>query len=385
MFEKTSQKLIAAVFVIFLSLPALASLVGVPARTINLRSLREFPDVGLSDWMRSSTYDEIGDYLLDHLRFRDVLVQLNGRIELYLFRESPNPEVLLGTDGWLYHRPSFESPCLSSYEPETIVATLRGLESKIVESNRRFLFTIGPDKPSIHPEHLGDLESDYACARAVGTELVTLVREGHAGGFLDLWDTFGTARANGSPRLFWPNDSHWNWRAATLVAERIVSALRPGLWEPEALRAGNRRHRGDLTRLMGVPSKVPTDYFRVDRERVEVDLVENPPGSPRTLQRFLARADRTDALIEGSVFMLHDSYLIASIPMLSQYFRESTFINWNQAEPLEALAIEMAQADIVIVEIAQRAAGFWLPRLEAPEFVARLDRSLETGEVEGGW
>lgn len=42
-------------------------------------------------------------YYNDHIPFRNTLIKMNSYLDYYVFHESPNQDVVVGKDGWLFY------------------------------------------------------------------------------------------------------------------------------------------------------------------------------------------------------------------------------------------------------------------------------------------
>ncbi len=104
--NKTRSKLIAAVFIVFISAAAVLY-VFTPKKSFSeteKRYLAEFPEFSFSSLVSGKFTAGFEEYLSDHAPFRNVLVSLNSYFELIKGNNGSNG-VYLGSDGWLIEKP----------------------------------------------------------------------------------------------------------------------------------------------------------------------------------------------------------------------------------------------------------------------------------------
>lgn len=104
--NKTRSKLIAAVFIVFISAAAVLY-VFTPKKSFSeteKRYLAEFPEFSFSSLVSGKFTAGFEEYLSDHAPFRNVLVSLNSYFELLKGNNGSNG-VYLGSDGWLIEKP----------------------------------------------------------------------------------------------------------------------------------------------------------------------------------------------------------------------------------------------------------------------------------------
>ena len=139
-----------------------------------------------------------------------------------------------------------------------ILSNLKRMSELARTRGVKLLIAVCPDKQTVYPEYLparmrpkpGTISRlDQFWAAAAGLEGVSLV---------DL--RIPLAKAKGQFDLYYPTDTHWNWRGAMVGYETIATALQAqdSTWEPVATRALPWRNGqpsiGDLTKLMGLPT-----------------------------------------------------------------------------------------------------------------------------------
>jgi hypothetical protein len=211
-------------------------------------------------------------YFNDHFGLRKLLVGSYRLAAVHGFRQSLNPSVVIGkSDGkqrWLYFDPVADNNGISfdsflgkrPYRPADlgkIAQQLRQLTAAVRATGAKLVILVAPDKQTIYPEYLpasrrrtpgvpSRLEQFWAMATSLPD--------------VPLVDMRGPLlREKATQQLYYPADTHWNWRAGALAYQAVAAALAaqdPG-FRPLPLgrlswQLGDPRN-GDLSQLMGMP------------------------------------------------------------------------------------------------------------------------------------
>lgn len=300
-------------------------------------------------------YNHIEDYGLDVMPMHAELVEADATADIGLWRESPNPDVGLGADGWLFLVKSWQDGCAPAAEAslvtERLVAVVRVLEA----SGRDTVLTVAPNKATAYPDYLGPLAEQAACLEPVRAR--TQAELALAGSdYIDLFAVVAEERdrvRTGS--LYYADDSHWKPTLTMTAASRLVDHFDPGLWNPMAVEASGETRTGDLTNLIGRPD--PTTHERLAIDRTGPDprrLDANDQFGPNDWQ-----SGTTDPVLEGQTLVLHDSFLAPAEPWLAAYLERSRFVDWTRVDELVAedevwLVDQLADADRVILQLVER-------------------------------
>lgn len=373
-----SKKLFAAGFVLFLFVPLLGRLLGVEPEPIENRPIAKRPALTTGGLLDTDFYQEATSYLVDTHPWRKGAVAAAAWLNLELFNDSPSPRVHVGREGWLFFDDALRMPCGNKTPLPELFEKLNRLQAVLAQSGRDFGFLITPNKSAIYPELMSfSVRRLESCSAQKRNELRSQLATAGPPGYVDIFDRLETAKAETKELFYFPNDSHLNSLGSTLQTSAIVSHLAPGLWQPTHLLAPQERtHIGDLTRLMGLPSGVPTQRYVVKRtgvrlvEEVETDLGGRPP-----LRRFRSAGKASDLIASPTLF-LHDSQLNLSIPMLRQYFADVSFIHWNRFDP-EIVADLMAESSLVLLQVVERGSyNRFTYQIGAPGFLDELESRL---------
>ncbi|NQV07008.1 hypothetical protein HQ535_10685, partial [bacterium] len=272
----------------------------------------------------------------------DVLVETPG--------EYPHPRVGLGTEGWVYLADEFTYPCENTV-PHDEIAANAALIVRIVEASGRTAFvTLAPGKDAIHPEHLGDLVGDAACAAERRSELRVAFAGSGIGGWINLW---GVLRRRAEVEdVYYPLDSHWTTLGGLLASKAIINRLEPGLFSWGTVRTREVMAGGAQGNLLGITERYPATIYRVKRGEVEQTDTAGSYGPNSYL------GSSPDGVIDVDLLVLHDSFGNTMEDALPTYVAESTWVHWGTvsmgADRLDRLAGYVADHEVLVIESSER-------------------------------
>ncbi len=302
----------------------------------------------------------------DHFALRSELVTGYGRLTKALFATSAEPDVIIGSDGWLYYaetvRDATGVQTLSDNAMKQIVRILEMVRSYCNSNKAKLILAVAPDKASIYPEHLparylhthqeNNLDRLYAALHHANITVCDL-----RGKLLD-------AKAQGSYQLYHKLDTHWNGDGAMAAYTGLMRTA--GLDDfgfADAARTVTQDFEGDLWKML-----MP------DEDNPDANAVYAVPQTYRTVGRFRSTDDMTIRTScadgTGSLLMFRDSFGRALIPLLSQRFASCTY---SRASAVPVSQIEQTPADFVIYEVVERNIPHLLmytPDMPAPEAAA---------------
>jgi hypothetical protein len=379
-----TKRLIAAGFGLYLFLPLFGRILGVEPHQIENRPLAPKPSFSAERLLDTDFYKSVTAYLVDTHPWRSVAVASAAWLNLEIFNDSPSPRVHVGRKNWLFFDDALRMPCGNQVPLKEILANLNHLATMIEESGRQFSFLITPNKSALYPEFMNaKVRSLESCSADKRAELRSLLGTAGPRGYVDMFDQLQKAKAETSDPLYFSNDSHLNSLGSFLQTGAIISYLRPDLWRgTSTLPPKKRPHIGDLTRLMGLPSAVPTDRYSLKRQGIRlVEEIKTELGGEPPLRRYRSAGQGLD-LVTAPTLFLHDSQLNISIPMLRQYFADVSFVHWNTFDP-EAIAPLVADSSLVVLQVVER--GFYNRmsyQIGARGFLDNLEHLLSETVVE---
>lgn len=382
--RRPGSKIIVGWFLALLVLPTAVWFVGKRAEPIENKPLAMRPSPSLSGLRDGSFFKDLDTFLQEHLPVRSDLVAGKAAVDSRVIGESPNPQVTMGADGWLYFTEDLKRDCSVTSPADVIVAQMGRFVDAVDATGRKAVAYIGPDKSSMVPQHLPDAVRD-TCTRQLSSE----IRGRLAGPVPDgVIDAFTTLDRDDVESLYWRRDSHWNPQGAVLVSAAVVDAVQPGLWDEAAVHVGaDTSHVTDLTQLMGLPEEESSPSVEV--RRPGVTTTELPTSDP-TVTRHFVSTTTGGALVPGKTVILHDSFGNIQVDQLAPYFEDVTFV-WMRAGVTESvksgdgrwsvtwpglaapeLSALVRGADTVVYQSVERAADVRF----APDSVSNLLQAL---------
>lgn len=344
-----AARVCASVFLVVVFLPGVLGVLGVEGRAIENRRLTEFPAIGPSSVVDQDFYGAMSGFLTDHLPLRDLLVRANSLIALHVWKDSPNPDVHVGREDWLFTT-AFRSNCPDGM-PLDVVPQLAELGRALDASGREMRLVMPPNKATLYPEFLGAFPpSSFACEFERLAAIRHQLSQVPEIGFIDMWSWLGRLKKNRDEPLYFPGDSHWTLRSAAEMSRAIVESIEPGLWRDADVREQRRIVLPmDLALMVGVSRSVPVSVLETRRDGILTTAIEriDCERGPSCVVRYLSTGNRQ--LIRQRTLFVRDSFGTMSMETLVPYFEDITFLFWS-ADVHDQLTRRLVDADLVIYE-----------------------------------
>ena len=340
----------ALFFLTAIAVPTALGVMGMRGTAIENRRLSAFPPLQPGSVIDQGFYTALSAFLNDHLPLRDLVVRANSVVAVHLWRDSPNPDVHIGVNGWLYTTP-FRSNCPEKM-PLDIVDRLGALGRALTASGREMRLVLAPNKAAIYPEHLGAFPpSHYACGLERLNVLRTRLSQIPEIGFVDIQTPLLRLKDSATEPVYFPSDSHWTLRGAAAMSQAVVESIQPGLWRDADVEDVNRIELPmDLARLIGIPQNAADSAIRSRRDGISTRLIEHLDceQGPSCIMRYVSSGP-PGRLIRQRTLFVRDSFGTKSIETLAPYFEDITFLVWS-ADVFKELAQRIADADVVVYE-----------------------------------
>lgn len=318
--------------------------------------------------------EEMETYLAENFAGRQQLVTVNARLNTAVFATSPERQVILGEDGWLFYEQTLEdylaTTPLTEREMEDIAATV-GLVQEYAEGmGGDFLFTVAPNKNSLYGEQM----PYYTVPAREENDLVALAGALEAADvhYYDLYALFNErSLLEEKEGLYHKRDTHWNNAGARLAYDEMLTALGHPHQSFDGDYTVEENWEGDLDRLLYPVNGV------LDEQVVYADGPENHFDFVGPGRVDIGKVETMAAEGEGSLLCFRDSFGNALIPFLATAYAEGTYVN---ATPHTPDLLEPGQT--LIVEIVQRNLRVLLtnaPRMPAPERTLAGERRVAAG------
>jgi alginate o-acetyltransferase algJ len=301
-------------------------------------------------------FSDFETYFSEHFAFRQQLVTADGRIRSAVFGTSPNSDVIVGKNGWLYYGETVDDflniNTLSDRAVNNIKNNLDMMNAYCEQNNAQFVFTVAPNKNSVYPENM---PFNYIESENPGSyEKLAETLSGSS-----YWCDMKEALLNTSSSipLYHKTDTHWNNLGAYAGHSRIMAMIGKESC-PSGSRWFTRNDRlGDLAAMIYPAEKAKDTQVYNDYE-----------FSYSYLGRFQALDDISIKTVcegkEGSLLMYRDSYGEAILPYMAECFGEAEF---SRAVPYRMNTIN---GGTVVLEIVERNIGNlqkYAPVMNAPE------------------
>ncbi|MEU4801428.1 hypothetical protein [Actinosynnema sp. NPDC023587] len=386
--------------VVFLALPAVAFVLGAHPREFENRALTGFPGI--------TEIDRLQPWASDHLPLREQAIGFYDAISRGVFGEPPArpksdqggaviptetskpakperppvtfPDVVEGTNGWLYLGNELASHCAQSLGTDEIVRRLRALRDGVTATGRKFVVVVAPDKATLYPQNLPADLPGRECHREVVDEFWAAVsKEDYV---LDVReDLKDWGERLGSP-VYGPVDAHWGEEGGVVVARRLAEKLRPGLTSTWRVDEGPAwQSAADLPPLIGRTGTTTGLSYRI---LPDGKTSRTRDDTPRDLGKPLRLATTSGPGTFGArVGMLGDSFTIRTTKYLGSAFADLTIMHHGQlaADRGEAAGKMLADTGAVVVEVAERSLAGGTLSLLNPVVVDSLVRELKAKPV----
>lgn len=352
-----SKKLSIALFCCIIGLPLVLFVFGMRGESVDNRAPRQIPPISWEGVRSGKWFAGINDYLVDHTPLREKAIAANAWVEWNVFKESSNPQVSQGRDGWLFLNNSLDHACMPKAEIARRFRVLAAQAKAYQEKHgTRIVWVIAPNKEAIYPEMLTPLQTARArCAtanRAAMREVLTdPALQPHIFG---LWDVLEKAK---SEQIFRRTDSHWNFKGATLGMGVMLERIWPGVYRDNDFHAAETvDYQGDLGKMLGFADMREKEMlWKTTRNGVTGGLSEEPVCmKAATARRRSYRHSSTDApLAPEKVVILRDSFFDAPLHLVPPFFAQVDIghVDHTPAQDWPAIA---ACADTLVIESVER-------------------------------
>ncbi len=280
---------------------------------------------------------DLGTYFEQHVIFRNECLYLDAMTQKTLFHVSSVPDVILGSDDWLYYRDTLDDFCgenqLSEDERCALAHNLEVVQKYLENQGIAFVFTIAPNKNTLYPQHMP--EPLKSLGGIHGAEL--LKDDLKHVNYVDCFELF----KNQENELYLHRDSHWNNAGAALVYEAIMKQLGMAYTKPEP--TGNTESvNGDLNRML-------YNFYGKTEENPVYENSYEITNQARSVEDGLIM---TSSAGTGRLLMFRDSFGNSLLPFFAGRFAAGCF---SKGEPYALRQyVEEEAPDVVIMEKVER-------------------------------
>jgi alginate O-acetyltransferase complex protein AlgJ len=366
------QRLLAVIFVVMISLPMAANLVGIDGADPGAenRELAAFPHLDRTLTSIAAFPAGFSAWFEDHFGFRSRLVRWYGESRLFVLHTSPSSAVVKGEHGWFFYGDDKSVEDFANAEPMTDAA-LENWRSAVLRARDwlrarhiAYVFTIAPDKHVIYGDEMpATIVRVNELSRA--DQLFTALQD--TGLAVDVRGAEFDAKSR--ERTYQQTDTHWNDRGAFAAYQQIIAAVRarvpatPPAWTRDDFRPVDRIVEGlDLAGMMGLTRVLREVDMTLVPVRARRARVVEPAGAGPTdeLGRIVTEID--DPSLPRAV-IFRDSFTSRLVPFLSEHFSRAVYLWQND---FDADVVSKERPDVVIQEIVGRHLYNFIP---SPELV----------------
>jgi alginate O-acetyltransferase complex protein AlgJ len=393
-----ARVVIAALAIVFMFAPLVAFGVGLRARPFENHKLADAPRLS-QGW---SALSQLNQWATDHLPGRQQAIRINNRINRGLGDQPaspgvnagatdalgpaitpaqspedsvPYPQVIEGTDGYLFFGGDAANPCTSKLSAPEILSNVRALAAAVESSGRKFVLVVAPNKSTMMPDKLPDdfLGKDCAAARSdvMWSQLSTEPF------FIDLRQPLFALAPTLPDPLYLRADSHWDGPAGALATTELVERIDPAItdsFDPRQILV--KSQPGDLSQLLGT----------TDQDTVHVTEIAAPTVTHRRADLNVNLAEPTQYISDGPpgtlvtqpTLLLCDSFALASAPSLTSIFADITLVDHlNAATDLADVVDRIVTSDVVVLEVVERDLFSGLSPMATASVVAEITAALQ--------
>jgi alginate O-acetyltransferase complex protein AlgJ len=326
-----------------------------PKLALDVESLMRFPAAYESYWN-------------DAFGLRDLLLRLNGALDVFAFGISPSDAFVLGEDHWIFVASEnaiegwrgaapFAAGELAAWRAE-----LEQRRAICEQHGARYLYVVAPDKTSIYPERLPKRFAPIGPSRL--DQWLGYLRAESDVDILDLRPALRDAASHDrdGDHVYFELGSHWRTRGTLAACRAIFDHLRPAFdlkapidLEDHVLQPTSL-HVDDVSRQLYVDGLLTQDpTWRVPRAPGRFETISRV-GIPR---RLTTRGPDPAA---PSAIVFHDSFGPYVEPYLAEAFSR-LLMAWDGGFDPESIAAE--RPDLVIEIYVERALNRPIERVAA--------------------
>ena len=355
--RSTLYRLYSAAFIGICLVPAVCMPFSKADSSKEKRRLAELPKLKTEDGrLNPDFFSQFDNWFSEHFAFRQQMVTADGRLMASALGTSPNDDVIVGSDGWLYYGETatdfLRTDTLSQRGISNIVHNLDMIDSYCRQNGVEFIFTCCPNKNTLYPENM---PKNYVPSENMSNYEMLTERLSDKGYYLDMKSALQSAQA-GMP-LYHKTDTHWNNMGAYVGHTAIMGKLgRESCPVGESWTVKNDR-LGDLAAMI---------YPAEDAKDAQV--YSGYEFSYQYLGHFRALDDVTIQTAcengQGELTMYRDSYGEAILPYMAESFASADF---SRAVPY---TVDGLSGRTLVIEIVERNLGDlqkYAPVMAAPE------------------
>ena len=324
------------------------------------RNLATRPQFGINNYLSFS--NDFTAYVDDNMPFRSLLIELNNRIDFFVFDTSCSKHVVKGKDGWLFYSSTVaDIQGDNLYTPDElekikndVLITKEWFDSQGIE----FVIFIGPNKNTIYSDYMPSFYRISDGETRV-SQMVNYLRDNTDVKIIFPVDEILTARNEYSEYQYYLKlDTHWNYLGGYFGSVPLLNQLNAEVTDLSDLTIEEVNepvflwHGYDEADLLGLSDVLNEDVnYRISGGLIDSIVYE---GDARNNLSDFEGVVRTvsDSDDFRKVFFVRDSFGECMTPYLASSFHEVYSVH---DDSFTKNMIDEEQPDIFIYESVERA------------------------------
>jgi len=262
------------------------------------------------------------------------------------------PEVIYGSNGWLYFGYDIEGKCEPQQSLNTIVANLTKLRTAVASSGRTLVLFVAPDKSSVQGQNLPASYVGKDCASAADKQ------------FWQAMDTFGAtdprAEINQASRqsgqsVYFPQDTHWNYTGGLIMVRELAEQIQPGVSSTWKVTKGPvRTGPADLPPMVAQSGTDRSNFYHLAPDgRADRDNQQENTDVPSPVT--ISTKNPVTGMVTAPTTMIGDSFTQYGAALLPAVFTNLTYTGvTTAASDPDAEAARMVASKVVVLEVVER-------------------------------
>ena len=299
---------------------------------------------------------EYESYFNDHIPFRNIIININSKIKYFCFHDSPNNNVVIGENNWLYLKDEIDSyKKINVYNEKTLVTAAKyfnDISNYCTKNGAQLIIFIPPDKASIYPENVPDYVKVCNFPKNRAEVFAEYINKNTNVKVIYPKQELLEAKKLIMEDIYYTYDSHWNRIGAYIGTKALVKEM--GITLPdlsEVTISLNDNISYSLAGMLGIKDIMTNekDYELSgynNQSEPSINYVDDGLGND-----VITSSDAPKS--ESQVLILRDSFFTAMEPYISTCFKSIHAPHYNLCYSPEMIKEE--SPDYVVIEIVERA------------------------------
>lgn len=166
-------------------------------------------------------YEQFEKWYQDRLRYRDTAIKLwrQGNLHIGVIL---NSSIIVGKNKWLLDK----NACLRNFvDAENKIKKIKALQDYCNKHNKSFILLVPPNKESVYRDYFPEqIQLNYKTPEYFQIESENLFKK-YQINYLSVTDLIATQRQTEKHDLYFSDDHHWSYFAASAAADMLMQKL----------------------------------------------------------------------------------------------------------------------------------------------------------------